>query len=146
MNFPNILLKNWKNVECWLICSFLWYLITFFVRKSSISMFKNFRKNWNFYGLELLQRRWLKILVLLFINFIGIWKLGDALFTSSFKIFFNLFLINLRKIKTAIFTFISNCNNTWVVSIFQHQFYIPKVHLWNILRYLISVLNCKKVI
>ena len=65
------------------------------------------------------QRKFLKISVFSCTTFIGIQELCDVLFTCSFKISLFLFLINLSKTETVlVITFVSNCNNAWVVSIF----------------------------
>ena len=73
--------------------------------------------------LKILQKKLPKKLLVSFKTFIGISELCDTLFTSSFKIFFNLFRINLNKIEiTFTFTFALNGNNAWMVSRFQNCF------------------------
>ena len=73
--------------------------------------------------LKLLERKLLKTSLFSFKTFIGISELCDALVTSSFKIFVEFVSVSLNKMETSpILTFVLNCSNAWVVSLFQNCF------------------------
>ena len=70
--------------------------------------------------LKLLQRKLLKVSVFFLKPLLGYQSFVMPYLHLPLKSTFIFFLINLNKIETAlIFTFALNCNNAWVVSIFQ---------------------------
>ena len=78
--------------ECWLVCSFLWYLFYFFVQMDNTGMFKNFTKCWQFYGIvKVITEKSTKTIGVFYYNFYWDIKALGCLFTSSFKISFSIF-------------------------------------------------------
>ena len=107
MHFSNIFGKFGRMLTSLPSLPHLFYLVCERVISACLRISRNVD---NFMKLlKLLQRKLLKILVFSFKSFIGISDLFDALFTYKIEVAF-------------IFTFVLNCNNALVVSIFQNCF------------------------